>query len=72
MPDFDTILQKAEAFAGLIIFLAGLAACYLMVAFLYFDFNPSNWGGFGRVVVVVAALVWAYVFADAVKADVKE
>jgi drug/metabolite transporter (DMT)-like permease len=59
----------AYAFAGLFVYLAGVALCYGITAFVTFTFYPGDWGGIGRFVAVVLCCAWTAYFLQNVGED---
>lgn len=57
------------AFAPLALYLAGVAVCYAVVAFISYEMDPLEWGLFGRFAVVAIWFAWTLYFINSVSAD---
>jgi hypothetical protein len=48
----------AYAFAGLFVYLAGLAVCYAILAFAFLTIDPTEFDPVGRGILIVLGLAW--------------
>jgi hypothetical protein len=65
MRDDDIFPPWAYAFAGLVIYLVGVAVCYVIPAFAFLTIDPTEFGPVGRGLFIVLGLAWTVLFIHA-------